>query len=216
MELSEIPVTIGIIALNLLISFIGFNNTNFTNKLIMWPYGVKRNKEYYRFLSSGFLHADMMHLLFNMFTFFFFGANIENAFTVLFPFGKIWYIVLYLSALVVSDIPSYLKNQDNSSSRSLGASGAVSAVVFAAIVFSPWAQIRIYGFIKMSAVVFAILYVVYCIYASKKANDNVNHDAHLWGSVYGLIFTIALVAILRPDIFPGIIEELKNPSLFGR
>ena len=130
--------------------------------------------------------------------------------------GNIAYLVLYFLGLVVADIPSYIKNQDNVAYRSLGASGAVSAVVFAAIVFSPWSSIYLYGALKISAAVYAVLYIVYCVYMGKQQNDNVNHDAHLWGSLFGLAFTLALIALMQPILFEGIIEQLKQPSLFGR
>jgi membrane associated rhomboid family serine protease len=117
--------------------------------------------------------------------------------------------------LIVSDIPSYIKHKDDYNYRSLGASGAVSAVVFATIVFSPWSSIYIYGALKISATVYAVLYVLYCVYMGKKGGDNINHDAHLWGSLFGLAFTLILIAYMQPALFTGIIEELKHPSLFG-
>ncbi len=216
MNLLETPLTLVLIGLNLVCSLIGFSNPSFINKTILWPYGMKRQGGYHRFITSGFIHADFMHLFFNMFTLYFFGMAIEKTFGALFPLGNLWYIILYFTAMVVADIPSYLKNKDNPQYRSLGASGAVSAMVFAAVIFDPWQQFALYGFIKLSALLFAVLYVVYCIYMGRRQGDNVNHDAHLWGSLYGLVFTAVLVALLRPDIVPIILEELKNPSLFGR
>lgn len=216
MDFSRFPVTLIIIAINVIISLIGFTSNSFVAKTIMWPWNVKREKEYHRFITSGFLHADFMHLIFNMFTFFFFGASIEQRFEMYGLGGNAAYILLYLTALVVSDLPSYFKHRDNINYRSLGASGAVSAVVFASIVFDPWTTLYLYGAIKLSALVFAVLYIVYCVYMSRSAKDNVNHDAHLWGAVYGLVFTIALIAMLQPDLFQGILEELKSPSFFGR
>lgn len=216
MDFSAYPVTYILMAINILFFFLAGSGSDLQNKMIMWPYGVKRNGQYYRFISSGFLHADFMHLFFNMFTLYFFGRNIEHIFHEIFANGTVWYVVLYFTALIISDLPSYFKHNDDNNYRSLGASGAVSAIVFAAVLFNPWAQFRLYGFIAMSATVFAVVYIAYCIYMGKKQGDNVNHDAHLWGSLYGLAATFILVAALRPDIFPAIIEELKHPSLFGR
>lgn len=215
-QLLAYPITLVLIAANVIFSMIGFSNAAFVDKTIMHPYSVKRRGQYYRFITSGFLHADWMHLFFNMFTLYFFGRNMELILDRAIPGGGIWYIVIYFAGLIVSDIPSYLKHQDNPQYRSLGASGAVSAIVFSAVVFDPWSQLQLYGFISMSALLFAVLYIVYCIYMGKRGGDNVNHDAHLWGALFGLAATMILMAVMRPDIFPYIIEDLKNPSLFGR
>ncbi len=201
-------------AANVIFSIIGFSNNNMLTKTIGWPYYEKRNKEYYRFVTSGFLHADWMHLIFNMFTLFFFGRNIEFIFSAAGIGGSISYLALYFLGMIAADIPSYLKHNNDPNYRSLGASGAVSAVVFASIIFSPWTKIYIYG-IGISAALYAILYVVYCIYMGKRNTDNVNHDAHLWGSVFGLVFTLLLILVLRSDFFPYILEDLKRPNLLG-
>lgn len=216
MNFSETPVTLILIAANVIFSLIGFSNAEMLNKTIGWPYYTKRENQYYRFITSGFLHGDWMHLFFNMFTLYFFGRNIEFLFEGYGLGGTSAYLGLYFLGLIVADIPSYIKNQDNYEYRSLGASGAVSAVVFAAIVFSPWSSIYLYGALKISATVYAVLYIFYCVYMGKQKNDNVNHDAHLWGSLFGLAFTLVLIGLLQPDMFNGILEELKKPSLFGR
>ena len=186
------------------------------DKAIMWPYYVKRNNEWYRAITSGFLHADFVHLFFNMFTLYFFGRNIEIILNVFNLGGTFTYLSLYLSSIVISDLPCYFKNKDVYSYRSLGASGAVSAVVFATILFSPWSSIYLYGAVKISAALYAVLFIVYCIYMGKKGNDNINHDAHLWGALFGLAFTLLLVAIRQPELLNNILEEMKHPSLFGR
>lgn len=215
MSLTDSPVTFILIAANLIFSFIGFSNADMVSKTIMWPYGVKRQGQYGRFITSGFLHADFMHLFFNMFTLYFFGRNLEFAFAQYGLGGNISYLALYFLALIISDIPSYIKHKDDYNYRSLGASGAVSAVIFATIIFSPWSSIYIYAAIKISATVYAVLYIVYCVYMGKKGADNVNHDAHLWGALFGLAFTLILIGVLQPQLFQAIIEELKNPSLLG-
>ena len=215
MDFSSAPITFILIGINVIFSIIGFSNKDLVSKTIMWPYGVKRNNQYYRFITSGFLHADWMHLFFNMFTLFFFGLTIEHRFSSEGLGGNIAYIALYFAALIVSDIPSYLKHNNDPNYRSLGASGAVSAVVFAAIVFDPWSSIYLYGAIKISAALYAVLFILYCVYMGRKSEDNINHDAHLWGSLFGLAFTLALIAALQPSLFETILQELKNPSLFG-
>ena len=182
----------------------------------MWPYGVKRHNQFYRFITSGFIHADYIHLFFNMFTLLFFGQVVEIYFSLYGLGGNIAYIVLYFLALIASDLPTYFKQKDNYNYHCLGASGAVSAIVFAAVVFDPWGSIYLYGALKISALVYAVLYIVYCVTMSKRGGDNINHDAHLWGSLFGFGFTIALIAAMQPALFESILEQLKNPSLFGR
>lgn len=215
-DLSQYPVTLALLAINIILSLVAMNNQEVLSKMIMWPYGVKRYKQLYRFVSSGFIHADYFHLFFNMFTLFFFGKAVELYFSHYGLGGNIAYVALYFGGLIASDIPTYFRQRDNYHYHSLGASGAVSAVVFAAIVFSPWSSIYIYGALKLSALLYAVLYIIFCVYMSKRGGDNINHDAHLWGSLFGLGFTVALIAAMQPQLLELILEELKHPSLLGR
>lgn len=210
MNFSAAPITFILIGINVIISLIGFSNADLIDKTIMWPYRIKREKQYYRFITSGFIHADFIHLLFNMFSFYYFGSAIEYYFAQYGLGGNVSYLLLYFVALIIADIPSYLKHQDDDNYRALGASGAVSAVIFACILFQPWGTILIY-FIPMPFIVFAFLYLGYCIYMSKKNLGHVNHDAHLWGSLFGLIFTAVLIAVMSPQLFPEILQELSHP-----
>lgn len=214
--IANYPITIALIAVNVIVSLLAMNNNDVLSKAIMWPYGVKRHNQYYRFISSGFIHADYFHLFFNMFTLFFFGRVVEEIFLKYGLGGNFAYIALYFLALIASDIPTYLKQRNNYNYQCLGASGAVSAVVFAAIVFNPWGSIYLYGALKISAFVYAVLYLIYCVAMSRRGGDHINHDAHLWGSLFGFGFTIALIAAMRPALFTYILEQLKHPSLLGR
>lgn len=188
MEL-DMTISIAIIILTCIISITSFNNERRIDDLSMWPYMVKEKNQYYRFITSGFVHADFMHLGFNMFTLFFFGSFIEKMFLLVFN-GKIYYLLFYVLALILSDIPTYFKHKNNSGYRTIGASGAVSAVVFAAILFQPWAKILVF-FIPMPAIVYGIVYLGYTIYLSRRgSHDGINHDAHLWGAVFGILFPL--------------------------
>jgi membrane associated rhomboid family serine protease len=210
MDLSNYPITAILIAANVIISLIGFNNANTINQLIMWPYGVKRSNQYYRFISSGFIHADFIHLLFNMITLYSFGSAVEQIFSLRGLGGSVTYLALYFLGLIVSDLPTYFKQQNNSGYRSLGASGAVSAVVFACILFAPWSIIYLYA-IPIPFLAYAVLYLVYCVYMSKRSADNINHDAHLWGSVFGLGFTLLLMLVFDPAMIQDALYEITHP-----
>lgn len=190
--MDQLTITVIIIAITCIVSFTAFSNQKIMNDLIMSPVEVREKNQWYRFITSGFLHGDMMHLIFNMFTLYIFGQQIvEPGCTEL--SGKWMYLVLYFGGMVVADIPSYLKNKNNYQYRSLGASGAVSAVVFAGILFYPTMKMGFF-FIPpiIPAYIFGPLYLLYCVYAAKQSNDNINHDAHFWGAVFGLAFPLAL------------------------
>ena len=192
--------TLIIIVITAIISFIAFSNRTVMNRLIMWPPAMQRG-QYDRFITYGFVHADGTHLLFNMFTLFFFGRAIEDFYR---PYiGGLGFVLFYLAALVVSMLPSYLKHKNDPNYLSLGASGAVSAVLFAYILFAPWNLIFVF-FIPVPAIIYAVLYTAYSIYSAKRGQDNINHSAHLWGAAFGVVATIAI----EPRLVSRFMQEL--------
>lgn len=197
--------TIILVVITVLTSLAGFNDERLINRLILWPSRMRSPGESHRLLSSGFIHADGAHLFFNMFTLFFIGSSVETAY----EYRASWllYLVLYLAGIVVASLPSFLKNRENSYYRSLGASGGVAAVLFASVYFSPWASIYIY-FVKLPSILFAVLYLAYSVYMSRRGGDNVNHNAHFWGAIFGFLFTLAV----DPDHGRQFFAEITHPN----
>jgi membrane associated rhomboid family serine protease len=200
--------TFAFIAVTALVSWLAFNNRKLADRLILWPPAIDRHKQYDRLLTYGFIHADFTHLLFNMLTLFFFGRFIEQAMGQL-SGSALTYPAFYLSALVVSILPTYLNNRHNPNYLSLGASGAVSAVVFAFVLLQPWSLIFVF-FVPLPAVLYAVGYVAYSIWMDRRGGDRINHSAHLAGAAYGVLFMVAM----RPDVLGHFLAELGNPS-FG-
>ncbi|GGA94245.1 rhomboid family intramembrane serine protease [Puia dinghuensis] len=198
--------TMIIIVITSIISFVAFSNRKLMDMLIFWPPAISMRNQYYRFITCGFIHADFIHLAFNMFTLYFFGTALENLYMGELGLQHYYFLILYFLALIVSNVPTYLKRRDDYNYRSLGASGAVSAVVFACILLRPWAEVGVYG-IPMPALVYAILFMVYSIYMSRRGGDNVNHDAHLWGAFFGVVFTIAV----DHSVLGTFINQLGHP-----
>ena len=193
-----------IIALTCLISWIGFKDRSFLDRWLLNPYQARRRKRLAPYLSYGFVHADFTHLLFNMITLFFFGRAMEGFFAP--HFGGFGYYVFYLGGIVVSVLPSALPNRNNPNYATLGASGAVSAVLFAYILLQPLSLLFIY-FVPVPAILYAIGYVAYSIYLDKRGGDNINHSAHLWGAAYGVLFTVAV----EPGVLPAFLVKLSGP-----
>ncbi|RYD52591.1 MAG: rhomboid family intramembrane serine protease [Sphingobacteriales bacterium] len=201
----QAPFTLVFLLITVLTSFAGFQNESLIGRTILWPARMQGPADYYRFITSGFIHQDTMHLLFNMFTFYFIGENVEVIFRAL---GMhLAYPLLYLGGIVFASLPSFLKNRNNPAYRSLGASGGVAAVLFASVYFAPWAQLLLY-FIAVPSIVFAVLYLAYSVYMGRKGNDNINHDAHFWGAVFGFVFTL----LVSPDHGRFFIEQILHPQ----
>lgn len=203
----NLSATLAIIAVTVLVSWRAFNDRALLERMILWPPAVERRKQYDRLLGYGFVHADWMHLLFNMITLYSFGAYVERNFAQ--QIGVIGFVLFYLSAIVVSILPTYITHRRDPNYRSLGASGGVSAVLFAFILFDPWSTLVIFPIpVPIPAFIFAFLYVGYSIWMDRRGRDNVNHSAHLWGAGYGVLFTL----LMEPRVFTHFMQTLLHPS----
>ncbi len=200
--------TLLIILATAALSVPAFKNAELRSRAIFYPYRIKRAGEYYRFLSSGFLHNDWMHLLVNMFVLYSFGPYLEDLYTYFYGgSGRILYLLFYVSAIAIANISTYFKQKDNEYYRSLGASGAVSAVVFAFIFFNPQAKLMlIFLPIPVNAVLMGLLYIAYSFYMGRRGSDHINHDAHLMGAVYGF----GLNALLHPELIPSFWDQVQK------
>jgi len=208
--------TVIIIILTSLISYQAFNNPQIQRQLIFHPVTMREvSGQWYRFVSHGLIHADWQHLLINMFVLWQFGTFIEEFFTLEDIFGdmlgRVLYILLYFSAIIVSSIPTYFKHLHNPSYSALGASGATSALVFGYILLDPW---HWFVFPPLPAIVLGVVYLFYSSYMEKRGMDNIGHNAHFWGAVYGAAFTLIALYLERPQFLSVILEErlLKGPT----
>ena len=202
-------ITLLIIIITVAISLSAFNNTQLFYRLDFTPYQVEKEKEWFRFLTHAFVHADTMHLLFNMLVLFFFGDISQRYFEAYAPGkGAFYFIILYLGGILFAVLPTFKKHRNNPSYHSVGASGAVSAVFMASVFFSPFTSIYLYGIIPLPGIVWAIIYLVYSHRQSKHGRDNINHDAHFWGSIFGVGFTIIAVPKSLPNFFAQLLELL--------
>ncbi|MDP4267191.1 MAG: rhomboid family intramembrane serine protease [Bacteroidota bacterium] len=197
-----------VIIITCLISVYSFNDINLFLKLKFSPYLISKDREWYRFLTSGFVHADWMHLFVNMFVLYSFGSELERYMSFVFGIKyKFLYLIMYFTSIILPLYPSYRKNLKNPGYSSIGASGAVSAVVFACIIYNPLASFMIIFIpIRFPAFVFGILYLIYSAYMSRKKIDNIGHDVHFWGSIYGVLFTIAL----KPKLFIYALNQILS------
>jgi membrane associated rhomboid family serine protease len=210
-------ITLIITIVTVVISFLAMNNNDLMDKLIFHPYSIaKYPSQWYRAITCGFIHADFMHLAFNMFSFYMFGDLVEKYFALIFgQAGTFFYLLLYFSSLIVCIVPTYLKNKKKYNYYSLGASGAVSAIVFAGIFLQPTMQI---GFFIVPPIIpgflFGPIYLALTVYLSKKGPGSINHSAHLWGAIYGLVFLIVAAKIAgiqeQNDVLGSFIFQVKS------
>jgi membrane associated rhomboid family serine protease len=217
--MDQLTITLIIIILTAVISFTAFSNQKIIDDLIFYPPAITQHNQWYRFFTCGLIHADITHLLFNMFSLYMFGEFVERSFSTDILFGgkgKLLYLIMYVMALFVCLIPTFIKHKNDYNYRSLGASGAVSAVVFAGILFDPTAKL---GFFFIPPVIpgyiFGPLYLILSTWLEKRSQDNVNHSAHIWGALFGIIFIVAAAAILKTDYQPLEQFMLKIKSSLG-
>lgn len=194
-----------IIGITVLISYIAFQNRELSAKLQFNAAQIIHRNEYYRLISHAFIHANWSHLGVNMLVLYFFGRNI-----ILFLgyyFGNratAYFLLLYFGGILASNIWSLIKHKNNYYYNAVGASGAVSAVLFATIFFQPWEPLYLFAILPIPGILFAAGYLFYSYQMSKKKTDNVAHDAHFLGAVFGFIFPI----LLKPDLFQRFIDNL--------
>jgi membrane associated rhomboid family serine protease len=198
--ISQSPVASIIFILTILTSIYAFSNHEIYGKFMLHPYSVSRGQRIYSVFTSGLIHKDWGHLLMNMMSFYFFAFTLEQI------IGHWQFAVLYIASLALSDMNTILKHRDHFWYNSLGASGAISAVLFSYILFDPFATLMIFPIpFEMYAIVFGVLYLIYCVYASRRSADNINHDAHFYGAISGMIITI----IFNPHIIPYFMDQFS-------
>ncbi len=181
-----------IVILTVLISYQGFSNADFTEKSLFVPYKVKYQKEYYRIFSHIFIHADWTHLSFNMISLYFLGSFLEDQWNYSFGIQASFYLIaLYFGGAIVATLWPYFRNADNPAYRSLGASGAVSAVIFAAMLWNPELELYLMFIpIPIKAYVLAPLYLFFEYYSLKRGGSGIAHDAHIGGALFGILFVL--------------------------
>jgi membrane associated rhomboid family serine protease len=205
----EITITNMIIAFTCLVSLACFSNDYLFDKLAHNPSIESRHiSERFRWITSGFVHVDFWHLFVNMFVFSNFGDVVEYKFIELKGemAGKILYVCFYIFMIILANLPTYAKHQNNSNYRAVGASGAVAAITFSFIVFYPTQMLSLYLIFPIPAVIFGILYLWYEHWAGQRGQSNIGHDAHFFGAVAGFLFTV----LLDPSLIGKFIHQIVN------
>ena len=200
-----LSITLIIVAVTCLVSIASFNNRQLFEQLKHYPIAEHRNSEYYRLISSGFVHGSWWHLGINMFVLYEFGRAVEYIFTGFFgeTIGRTIFLVAYLLMIVIGDIPTFIKHKNNPAYGSIGASGAVSGILFMYILYYPWQNLYLYFAIPIPAIVLGVLYLFYSSWASKNQQDLIDHEAHFFGAVGGVF----LMSLLIPTSFPNFIQK---------
>jgi membrane associated rhomboid family serine protease len=207
----NLSITVILIIITVAISLYAWNRPELLQRWMFNPYAVRNRREYYRFITSGFIHQDYIHLFFNMFTLYFFGSMIEQVYGYIFgDLGWVLYVAMYLIAIVVADFSTYMKHKNQPNYNSLGASGGVAAVLFSSILYDPTNNLYIFALIPIPGFILGALFLIYSFQRSKQTRDRINHDAHLWGALFGVAFTI----VLDPQVVIRFVEDISNFRLF--
>ena len=206
-EFAQAPVATCIFLITIATSLFAFSNENIYGKFMLHPYSVSRGSRIYTIITSGLIHRDWMHLLMNMLSYYFFAFPLERTFVAASHWGHIQFGLLYIVGLILSDASSILKHKNDFWYNSLGASGAVCAVIFSYILFYPLTMMIILPIpIPIPALLYGLLFLGYCMYASKYSRDSINHDAHFLGAIVGVVITI----ILYPPIISHFFTQLTG------
>lgn len=187
-------ITVLIVIITSLVSYRGFQKPFYNQLLAQHPYSVYHKKELYRLLTAGFVHGGWGHLLINMFVLFMFGERIEFYYIQIWgeTLGRLYFVLVYLITVIGANLPSLYQHKDNPGYYSLGASGGVSGIVFIFILFHPWEKIYLYFIIGIPGIIAGVLYLLYSYWASRNSNDHVDHNAHFYGAIIGMLLTIGL------------------------
>jgi membrane associated rhomboid family serine protease len=190
------------------VSVLSFNQRELYAKLLFSPYEIQRKNQWYRFFTYGFVHADFIHLFVNMWVLYIFGEAVEFSFLFLFAKkGLLYFGLLYVGGLLFSTIYAYGKHRNNYLYSAVGASGAVSSVVFAYIMMNPLADLRLFIIpFDIPAFVFGLLYLIYSWFMAHRGKDNIGHDAHLFGALYG----IAFIVLVYPEALKMFMSIISN------
>lgn len=207
----ELSITLILVIITALVSIAGFSNQKVIDDLIFYPPAVSKRNQFYRFFTCGLIHADWGHLIFNMLALYLFGKEVEKAFIDIFGMtGRYIYLLMYVSALLISILPTYFRHKDNYHYKSLGASGAVSAVIFAGLMLAPETEVYIFFIpIPIPGFIFAPLYLLISALLDKRGRDNINHSAHIWGAIYGLLFVIVAGKLVDYNAIETGFERIK-------
>jgi len=213
MNFDAISITNIIVGITCLVSYVGLKNQSGRNLLIFHPVTIREHHQWFRLLTSGFVHGNFPHLLINMFVLWSFGNAIETYYypANLGEHSAEKYMVLYFGGIIVSSVPSYFRHNKNPGYAALGASGGVSAVVFAAILFEPWQNLYLYGVIAIPQILAGAAYLYYSWYMDKRSTDNIGHMAHFTGAVWGFLFT----GFMNFELFTRFLQKtLAGPGGF--